>query len=133
MKGVASASNNSTSSPLKTDRFAFLRREKGEVANVESVVADAALSSSSKLRVSITVHDCVGVRLSQMGLLKNSKLYWTVRLLSASGHSNQKVSTLHVPFSEAINDRFIFEETFGFNLEFEGQVEKKEKKKDSFC
>lgn len=117
-KAAPQVQSASPASHGKENRF-FSKAAKEPVA---PAVAGGVADESSKLRVSITIHDLVGLRVPQGGLFKNTKLYWSVRLLSASGATNQRSSSSLVSISDSVNDSISFEESFTFNLEFEGQV-----------
>jgi hypothetical protein len=125
MKGSPVSSPRSSSpvaaSPVKEGRF-FGKKEKNDHVLVSAPVSPEPADEREKLRVSITIHDLVGLRLPQGGLFKNTKLYFSVRMLSASGATNQRSSTSFVSALDVVHDAVTFDESFTFNLEFEGQV-----------
>jgi hypothetical protein len=104
----------------------FNSKAKAAEREVLTQVAEKAMEAeveNSSLRVSITIHSMSGVRLPLANaVLRNTKVYWSLRMLSANGEKNQRASTTPVSIAEQTDHTLHFEETFGFNLEYEGQV-----------
>jgi hypothetical protein len=96
------------------------RKESEKVATTQELVQEVAAATQNKIRLSVTVHSVAGIR-PRHASHRGVKLYWSLRLLSASGKKSQRATTALVAV-DVNNQLLMFEESFDFVLEFEGQV-----------
>ncbi len=132
-------------SSVAGNRVAKTHKQRTKEAAVEQLVMNGTSSKDAitaqieaetdmarpKIRLSVTVHTVTGLRLRQSQRGGSTKLYWSLRLLSASGSESQRAVTHEVSVHPG-QPLILFDDTVDFFLEFEGQVlEMKLKERDT--